>query len=119
LCHIYLVANIEEKEKSPMIATSSIGEVQTPRAAIYLKHLCKHFSEEIPVEYSETEGFAHFPFGECRLLAKAQTLTFHCEAKDAAALAKMQDVIDKHIVMFTKRNPIILAWRNEPDIKTS
>jgi uncharacterized protein len=102
-----------------MTSVLSIGEVQTPLAVTYLKFLCKHFSTEIPVEYSETEGFAQFPFGKCRLSAKTQTLTFHCEAENTTALDRMQEVIDKHVVMFTQRNPVIVTWQTHNLTETS
>jgi hypothetical protein len=91
---------------------NSIAEVQTPLAATYLARLCKHFSKKIPVEYSETEGQACFPSGHCRLLAEAETLTFHCEAEDPAALAHMQTVISHHVSLFTRHNPLVVAWRS-------
>lgn len=101
-----------------MVSALSIGEIQTPLAASYLKRLCKHFSQEIPVEYGETEGIAHFPFGQCRLQAEAQVLSFHCQAEDATALARLQEVIAKHVVMFTHRNPMTVTWRNQSDIES-
>jgi uncharacterized protein len=110
---------VNAKEKSGMNSTSSIGEIQTPLAASYLQRLCKHFSLEIPTEYNGSEGVASFPFGQCRLLAETQTLTFHCEAEDSAALDRLQEVIAKHVVMFTQRNPVTLTWRTQTDIETS
>jgi hypothetical protein len=102
-----------------MTSALSVGEVQTPLAFTYLKFLCKHFSNEIPVEYTETEGFAQFPFGKCRLSAETQILSFHCEAENTTALDRMQEVIDKHVVMFTRRNPVIVTWRTHNAIETS
>lgn len=90
---------------------SCIGEVQTPLAATYLARLCRHFSKKIEVEYGETEGHARFPFGSCRLQAGAQTLSFHCQAEDPEALSRMQEVIGRHVGMFTRRNPLTVTWR--------
>jgi hypothetical protein len=101
-----------------MTSVLSVGEIRTPLAVTYLKFLCKHFSTEIPVEYNETEGMAQFPFGKCRLSAESHTLLFHCEAENATLLARMQEVIDKHVVMFTKRNPVIVTWRTHQAIET-
>jgi len=91
---------------------SSIGQVQTPLASTYLQRLCKHFSKKIEVEYGETKGYAAFPYGRCRLQADAETLIFHCETEEAEAMLVMQDVISRHVGMFTKRNPLTVTWRD-------
>ena len=89
---------------------SSIGQVETPMAVTYLQRLCKHFSKKIRVEYGETEGLAAFPYGRCRLLADDGTLSFHCETEGPDAMLVMQDVISRHVGMFTKRNPLTVTW---------
>lgn len=94
---------------------SSIGEVETPLASTYLTRLCKHFSKKIEVVYDEAEGHARFPFGDCRLLADTRTLSFHCKAEDSEAMARLQDVINQHVGMFTRRNPLLVNWTNPGD----
>lgn len=86
------------------------GSTETPRASTYLDRLCRHFSKKIPVEHDETAGHARFPFGECRLEADETTLRFHCRADDEASLAKIMDVIERHVWMFTKRDPLEVEW---------
>jgi uncharacterized protein len=90
---------------------STTGTVQTPHADAYLIRLCKHFSKKIAIEYGENTASAHFPFGYCRLIAQAQqTLLFCCEAEDLARLEQMQTVIEQHVGMFSRQNPLVVSW---------
>lgn len=94
---------------------SSTGAVQTPLAGRYLKQLCKHFSLEIPVEYSENQAQAQFPFGQCWMQVEHEVLTFHCRAENSDHLAQLQTVITAYLDMFTKNNPQTITWRDPDD----
>lgn len=86
------------------------GTTETPLASTYLDRLCRHFAKKISVEHDETTGHARFPFGECHLEADDTTLRFHCRAGDEASLEKIVDVIERHVWMFTKRDPLTVTW---------
>ncbi|WP_255991428.1 DUF2218 domain-containing protein [Chitinolyticbacter albus] len=87
----------------------SIAHITTPDATKFLFKLCKHFAKKIPVEFDETRGRAEFPFGVCELAATATTLTFACEAS-AATLAQMQSVLEQHLALMTRRDPLPVVW---------
>lgn len=95
---------------------SRVGEVQTiaASASTYLQRLCKHFGKKIEVTYTEEVGHAHFPFGYCRMTADDDRLKFECRTPDHEGMQRMQHVIDQHVGMFTKRDPLRVAWRETP-----
>jgi hypothetical protein len=90
---------------------SFIGAVQTHLAGSYLTRLCKHLSNSIRIEYADNEAYAHFEFGDCHLVSEAQTLTFHCETEDLAALARMQSTIEQYVQIFARHNPVKVTWQ--------
>lgn len=90
----------------------SVAEVKSERASIYLQQLCKHFAHKIPVEFTPESGRITFPeTGTCRLAAADGLLTLEAEAEDAARLARLQDVVDRHLVRFAFREPPVILWK--------
>lgn len=99
---------------------SSTGTVKTPHAESYLLRLCKHFSKKITIEYGENIASAHFPFGYCRSIAQdQQVLLFYCEAEDLTKLEQLQSVIEHHVGMFTRQNPLVVTWSDRLEIETN
>ena len=88
------------------------GHVPTPEASRYLQRLCHHFTKKIAVTYDAVRGEAAFPWGHCTLRADAAALHFDCTAADADALARVQYAIDAHVVLFSRRNPMAVAWQD-------
>ncbi|MDF3415093.1 DUF2218 domain-containing protein [Sulfitobacter sp. M57] len=79
------------------------GTFQTPNAAKYLGQLCKHFGHKIEVEYTETEGTAHFIFGPAHFRADDTTLTVQFDLLHDAATDSAKGVIDSHLERFAFR----------------
>ena len=86
------------------------GQVTTPEASRYLQRLCYHFSRKISVQYDSQQGEAQFPWGHCRLRADSDTLSFVCSADNAEALARVRHAIDAHVALFSRKNPMVVAW---------
>ena len=86
------------------------GRVATPIAEVMLERLCKHFGKKIPVEHDAKRGHARFPYGDCELFASNDALAFTCRAPDAESMARLREVIDLHVGMFSKRAPLRVAW---------
>jgi hypothetical protein len=89
----------------------AVARVQSERASIYLQQLCKHFGHRIPVEFTPERGAVSFPFGTCHLAAAGGVLTMQAEAADADGLARVQDVMDRHLSRFAFRDPPKVAWK--------
>ena len=90
----------------------SVATVKSERASIYLQQLCKHFAHRIPVEFTPERGRITFPdTGTCRLTAADGLLTLEAEAEDADRLARVQDVVDRHLVRFAFREPPVIEWK--------
>lgn len=89
----------------------SIAEVSTPVPERYLAQLCKHFQHKLDVVFDNQSGQIVFPLGDCRLKAGDGTLTLSAEAADAETLAKLQDVVARHLLRFAFREEMQIDWR--------
>ena len=89
----------------------SIAEVATPLPARYLAQLCKHFQHKLDVTFDTQSGHIVFPLGDCRLKASENILTLSVEADDQEKLAKLEDVVARHLVRFTFREEMQIDWR--------
>ena len=87
----------------------SEARVTTALPGRYLEQLCKHFGHKLPVSREESESAITFETGTCRLRAEDNSLVLHCSAKDADGLARLEDVIAKHLKRF--------AFREEPEVR--
>ena len=87
------------------------GLVPTTEASRYLQRLCYHFARKIRVDYGEHRGEAHFPSGLCVLRADDAALHFDCNAEDEDGLARMQQTIDSHMELFSRKSPMAVAWQ--------
>lgn len=90
------------------------GQVATPEASRWLQRLCFHFSRKIPVQYDEQLGRAEFPWGGCEMRAAEQALHFACSAPNAEQLQRVQQAIDSHLALFSRKNPLSAQWQTTP-----
>jgi hypothetical protein len=90
---------------------SSEARVPTAVPRRYLAQLCKHFQHKLPVTLDEGHGRIEFPAGSCELDAAADAgiLLMRVVASDEAALAKLEDVVARHLERF--------AFREEPEVR--
>lgn len=90
----------------------SSANIATPKASGYLQQLCKHFGHKIEVEFTAHEGKILFPFGNAELNADENQLVMNLQAKDAEALAKLQQVMTSHLTRFAFREDLNIEWSN-------
>lgn len=95
---------------TPTRPFSSTAHVGTDKASRYLQQLCKHFQHKLPVTFDETAGDIAFDGGECRLAASASELTLHVSAPSQEALARLEDVVARHLVRFAFREEMSVDW---------
>ncbi|MFT4171419.1 MAG: DUF2218 domain-containing protein [Rhodocyclaceae bacterium] len=90
---------------------TSQARLATPLARRYLTALCSHFTRKITVEYTDDHGLARFPQGECELSLDGDVLVLDCRAPDDTALASVEKVLNLHMQLFTRRDPVTLSWQ--------
>ena len=89
---------------------SSEARVPTAVPRRYLAQLCKHFEHKLPVTLVEDRGRIEFSGGVCALEAGDDALTMRLTAEDEAALARLEDVVARHLVRFAFREPPDVRW---------
>lgn len=89
---------------------TSEARIPTPTAARYVTRLCKHFAHKVPATYDESGGRIEFPFGVATLTPDADALTIRTDADDAEALARLEDVIERHLVRFAEPETLAVEW---------
>ncbi|KQV62111.1 MULTISPECIES: DUF2218 domain-containing protein [unclassified Caulobacter] len=81
----------------------SHARVATERAARYMIQLAKHWSHKFEVRYDETSALFPLPLGTCRMTAHPDGLDISIEAADLEDLARLEDVVAKHLDRFAFR----------------
>jgi len=88
-------------------ASEALVRVTMP--ARYLTQFCRHFSHKLPVVIGEGEGCVDFPGGHCALRAEENGLRLIITAGDGEVLARLEDVVARHLARF--------AFREQPEIR--
>ena len=96
------------KNTSPALASTAI--VATTRPERYLKQLASHLGQRIPVEQEGSHTVWTFPFGECAGTATPETIELRAEATTPDHLARIEDVIGRHLERFGARDTLIVRW---------
>jgi hypothetical protein len=76
----------------------------------YLGQLCKHFAHKLPVSYDATQGRIEFATGVCELAADGEALVVKTTSPDAEQLARLQDVVIRHLERFAFRETLTVSW---------
>lgn len=93
---------------------SSEARVPTAVPRRYLAQLCKHFEHKLPVTLAEDRGSIEFSGGLCTLEAGDESLIMRLTAADEAALARLQDVVARHLLRFAFRETPDVQWTRIP-----
>ena len=88
----------------------SRADVATSQPSRYLQQLCKHFAHKLPVSFDPERGSIAFAMGRCLLAAREGVLELRAEAADPAALAQVENVVQRHLERFAFREPPAIAW---------
>ncbi len=105
------------------MAFHSTVRVPTAHASRYLQQLCKHWSHNLAVEFTETKGKVTFPHdargadwpGGATLALQAHDdgLVCRLEASAAGQLEALKGAVARHIDRFAFREaPLAFEWRD-------
>jgi uncharacterized protein len=102
---------------------NSIARVPTAKASRYLQQLCKHWSHNLAVEFTEQNGKVVFPRnaqgadwpGDATLTMQAHDDSLDCrlEASAAGQLEALKGAVARHIGRFAFREaPLAFTWQD-------
>ena len=89
---------------------AAVARVPTASARRYMGQLCKHFEHKLPVTLGENAGSIAFGAGLCSVRAEEGALVLEVESADEAGLARLQDVVARHLVRFAFREALVVGW---------
>lgn len=90
---------------------TSVARITTDSPARYMGQLCKHFAHKIPASFDADSGRIEFPFGLCELAIGDNLLVMCVSAAHDEDLARMEDVIARHLLRFAFREPPQVTWQ--------
>ncbi len=92
----------------------SVALVSTDSSARYAKQLLSHLGRKVQVEplpdQPEPAGRLVFAYGVGTVLPTPAGLELRAAAADADALARVQDVLARHLVRFGARRELAVTW---------
>ncbi|WIM09368.1 DUF2218 domain-containing protein [Enhydrobacter sp.] len=105
------------------MTVASTVRVPTAKGSRYLQRLCKHWSHNLAVEFSETEGKVVFPRnargadwpgdGVLTMQAHGDGLDCRLEASAPGQLEALKGAVARHLDRFAFREaPLAFDWRD-------
>jgi len=88
-------------------ATAHIAIPTPPR---YMTRLARHFEHRVTVERHERSARVAFPNAPCSMQASDTHLDVHIEASDTATLARIQEVVTKHLRQVASQESFDVEW---------
>jgi hypothetical protein len=90
---------------------TSTAIVMTDAAARYAKQLASHLGRRSPAEELD-DGRIRLTFGagEGLLEPREDCLVLHASAEDDEGLARVQDVLGRHLERFGQRRELVVNW---------
>jgi hypothetical protein len=88
----------------------STTAIETPRASVYLKQLCRHFGHRLETTFDDNDGRISFAFGACELHAGDDRLELTAIADDREARERVESVVGSHLERFAFREELRVTW---------
>jgi hypothetical protein len=92
---------------------SARADVVTDAPARYAKQLVSHLGHRVEFETVGDTSTARFGDGTGHVVVGDGVLTLLAEAPDAESLARVQDVLGRHLERFGQRNELAVSWTSE------
>ena len=90
--------------------SESSAHVTTDAAARYAKQLASHLGGKVPAEEVSDGWRLSIAGGTCTLRPTADALVIGANAPDAESLARVEDVVGRHLVRFGARAGLVVDW---------
>jgi len=111
----------EDEERNGAMPNHATVSVPTMNGARYIQQLCKHWSHNLSVEFSEAEGRVVFPKdargadwpGDAVLVLRAAPDALNCELTASAPeqLEALKGAVERHLDRFAFREaPLKFDW---------
>jgi len=89
----------------------SVARVATPQPARYIKQMVSHLGHKLTTALDDSgAGVVEFESGRCTLDAEPGVLVLAASAIDQTALARVQDVVGRHLERFGGREGLTVTW---------
>ena len=85
--------------------------IRTADGGRYMRQLCRHFAHKLPVREDGDTGTVEFSIGVCSMAVADDALVLRCASPDARSAEELCDVIERHLVRFAWREPLVIEWR--------
>lgn len=89
---------------------TSTAVVRTDAPVRYAKQLASHLGRKVAVEEVDGAHRLTFAYGVGIVRAEDGQLVLEATAADADSLAKVEDVLARHLVRFGRRNELAVSW---------
>jgi hypothetical protein len=86
------------------------ADVVTETPDRYAKQLVAHLGRRVEFTTEGATSSARFGDGTGRVVVGEGVLTLLAEAPDAENLARVQDVLGRHLERFGQRNELVVTW---------
>ena len=89
---------------------SARAEVATDSPERYANQLASHLGHRIEVEETPDGPRLRWPSGDATLRAEEGRLVMQASAEDEAELARIEDVLGRHLERFGSRQGLVVVW---------
>jgi uncharacterized protein len=94
---------------------TSRADVPTDAPERYAKQLASHLGRRLAVEEEGSSTRLRFDAagarGSCLLTPAADALVLEADGEDDAALARVEDVVGRHLERFGQRHELVVRWQ--------
>jgi len=97
----------------PHILTAR-ADVVTADATRYAKQLVAHLGRKVEFTTEGETSSARFGDATGRILVAEGVLTLLAEAPDPDSLARVQDILARHLERFGRRRELVVDWHVQP-----
>lgn len=95
----------------------SVAHITIEGPSRYLQQLCRHFASKLPTTHTRQRGQIVFAAGTCKLEAQDDLLIMAVEAEDEANVAKLEDLVARHLECFAFHNRPTISWASLEGLK--
>ena len=87
------------------------ADVATDAPERYAKQLVSHLGRRAEFTTEDATSTASFAGGTGRIVVGDRVITLLAEAPDAESLARVQDVLGRHLERFGQRRELVVTWQ--------